>query len=97
MALTSKKRARPTTKSPNDGPDPLGFGATLAEIIAELQDAYRARLHAFLRKFTLVNSRRPRADTSSLWSRRRAAPSASTSGSHSIPPMRPVSFARTAH
>ena len=54
MALTSKKRARPTTKSPNDGPDPAGFGATLAEIIAELQDAYRARLHAFLRKFTLV-------------------------------------------
>jgi hypothetical protein len=54
MALTSKKRARPTTKSPNDGLDPVGFGATLAEIIAELQDAYRARLHAFLRKFTLV-------------------------------------------
>ena len=43
MALTSKKRARPTTKSPNDGLDPVGFGATLAEIIAELQDAYRAR------------------------------------------------------
>ena len=54
MALTSKKRARPTTKSPNDGLDPVGFGATLAEIIAELEDAYRARLHAFLRKFTLV-------------------------------------------
>ena len=49
-----KKVTRPTTKAPNDGPDPLGFGATLAEIIAELQDAYRVRLHAFLRKFTLV-------------------------------------------
>ena len=54
MALTSKKRARPTTKSPNDGLDPVGFGATLAEIIAELQDAYRARLHAFLLKYLLV-------------------------------------------
>ena len=54
MALTSKKRARPTTKSPNDGLDPVGFGATLAEIIAELQDAYRARLHAFLRMFLLL-------------------------------------------
>ena len=60
MALTSKKRARPTTKSPNDGPDPVGFGTTLAQIIAELQDAYRARLHAFLRKF-LSSTRAGRA------------------------------------
>ncbi len=33
MALTSKKRARPTTKSPNDGLDPVGFGATLAKVL----------------------------------------------------------------
>ena len=54
MVLTSKRRARPTTMVPTDDPDPVGFGTTLAEMIAELQDAYRARLHAFLRKFTLV-------------------------------------------
>jgi hypothetical protein len=54
MKSTSKKGARPTTKALNDDPDPLGFGTTLAEIIAELKDAYRARLHAFLRVFLLV-------------------------------------------
>ena len=54
MVLTSKRHARPTTKAPNDDPDPVGFGTTLAQMIAELQDAYRARLHAFLRKFLLV-------------------------------------------
>jgi hypothetical protein len=32
----------------------VGFGTTLTEIIAELKDAYRARLHSFLRVFLLV-------------------------------------------
>ena len=50
----SKKVTRPTTKALNDDPDPVGFGTTLAEIIAKLKDAYRARLHAFLRVFLLV-------------------------------------------
>jgi hypothetical protein len=54
MVLSLKKRARPTTEAPNDEPDPVGFGTTLAEMIAELQRAYRARLHAFLRKFLLL-------------------------------------------
>ena len=54
MTLRSKKVARPTSRSPNEVPDPVGFGTTLAETIAALQNAYRARLHAFLRKFTLV-------------------------------------------
>jgi hypothetical protein len=54
MTLTPKKVARPPTKSPNEDPDPVGFGATLAEMIAALQDAYRARTHAFLRVFLLV-------------------------------------------
>jgi hypothetical protein len=54
MALISKKRARPTSRTPREEPDPVGFGTTLAEMIAELKDAYRARLHAFLRAFLLV-------------------------------------------
>ena len=54
MKLTSKKVARPTTRTPSDDPDPLGFGTKLAEIIAELKDAYHARLRAFLLKFLLV-------------------------------------------
>jgi hypothetical protein len=54
MKSTSKKVTRPTTKALNNDPDPVGFGTTLAEIIAELKDAYHARLHAFLRRFVLV-------------------------------------------
>ena len=54
MPLTSKKLARPTTKRPNEDPDPVGYGTILAEMIAKLQDAYHARLHAFLRVFLLV-------------------------------------------
>jgi hypothetical protein len=50
----SKKITRPTTRRPNEDPDPVGFGTPLAEIIADLKDAYRARLHAFLRVFLLV-------------------------------------------
>jgi len=54
MRSTSQKVARSTTRNPNEDPDPVGFGTTLAEIIADLQDAYRARLHAFLLKYLLV-------------------------------------------
>jgi hypothetical protein len=54
MPLTSKKVSQPTTRSPNEDPDPVGFGTTLAEIIADLQDAYHARLRAFLLKYLLV-------------------------------------------
>ena len=32
----------------------MGFGRKIAEIIAELKDAYHARLHACLRRFVLV-------------------------------------------
>jgi hypothetical protein len=40
MTLTSQKVARSsTTRSPNEDPDPLSFGTTLADIIAELKDA----------------------------------------------------------
>jgi hypothetical protein len=34
MALTSKKRARPTTRSPNDDPYAMGFGTALAKVFA---------------------------------------------------------------
>jgi len=54
MISKLKKVARPTTKAPNEDPDPVGFGTTLTQMIAGLEVAYRARLHAFLRKFTLV-------------------------------------------
>lgn len=78
MALTSKQGvrpqkltrpkqvARPTTRTPLDGPDPLGFGTKLAKIIAEMQNAYRAPLRASLDEFLLVefspNSRRRMLD-----------------------------------
>jgi hypothetical protein len=54
MRSTSQKVSRPTTRSPNEDPDPVGFGTTLAEIIADVQDAYHARLRAFLLKYLLV-------------------------------------------
>jgi hypothetical protein len=61
MALTRKKvvRAkkavrRPTTRTPLDGPDPLGFGTKLAKIIAEMQAAYRAPMCASLHELLLV-------------------------------------------
>jgi hypothetical protein len=54
MPLTSKKVSQPTTRSANEDPDPVGFGTTLSEIIAELKDAYHARLRSFLLKFLLV-------------------------------------------
>jgi hypothetical protein len=78
MALTSKQGVRPqkltrpkqvahpTTRTPLDGPDPLGFGTKLAKIIAEMQNAYRAPLRASLDEFLLVefspNSRRRMLD-----------------------------------
>jgi hypothetical protein len=34
MALTSKKRARSTTRSPNDDPYAVGFGTALAKVFA---------------------------------------------------------------
>ena len=97
MPLTSKKAVRPTTRSSNEDPDPVGFGTTLAEIIAELQDAYRARLHAFLLKSLLV--RLDAAERRSIFAAvtARGRPSTSTSESPSIPLMPPVSFVRTAH
>jgi hypothetical protein len=61
MALTRKKvvRAkkavrRPTTRTPLDGPDPLGFGTKLAKIIAEMQAAYRAPMCESLHELLLV-------------------------------------------
>jgi hypothetical protein len=61
MALTRKKvvRAkkavrRPPTRTPLDGPDPLGFGTKLAKIIAEMQAAYRAPMCASLHELLLV-------------------------------------------
>ncbi len=54
MKSTSKKVARPTTRRPNEDPDPVGFGRVFAEIFSKLEDAYRARLRAFLRMFLLV-------------------------------------------
>jgi hypothetical protein len=50
----SEKVTWPTAPTLNNAPtlskdpDPLGFGTTLAETIAELQDVYRERLRAFL-------------------------------------------------
>jgi hypothetical protein len=54
MTLKSTKLAQPTSRTHNEEPDPVGFGTPLAEMIAELKDAYHARLHAFLRVFLLV-------------------------------------------
>jgi hypothetical protein len=66
MALTRKKvvrakkavrpqsLARPTTRTPLDGPDPLGFGTKLAKIIAEMQAAYRAPMCESLHELLLV-------------------------------------------
>jgi hypothetical protein len=50
-----KHGARPTARTPLDVPDPLGFGTKLAEIIAEMQDAYRAPLRAPLHELLLVS------------------------------------------
>jgi hypothetical protein len=62
MALTRKKvvrakkavrpqsLARPTTRTPLDGPDPLGFGTKLAE----MQAAYRAPMCESLHELLLV-------------------------------------------
>ena len=54
MTSTLKKVARPTTQTPNKDPDPVGFAGTLAAISAQLEDAYYARLRAFLGVFLLV-------------------------------------------
>jgi len=50
----SEKVTRPTALTLNTAPtlnkdpDPVGFGTTLADTMAELQDLYRERLRAFL-------------------------------------------------
>lgn len=54
MALTSKKRARPTIPTPKPDADPLGIAKVVAEISPRLEEAYRAWLEALLRKFVLV-------------------------------------------
>jgi hypothetical protein len=50
-----KHGARPTARTPLDVPDPLGFGARLAELVAEMQDAYQAPLRAPLHELLLVS------------------------------------------
>jgi hypothetical protein len=48
MTSTLKKKlARPTTRKPNQGPDPVGLFPALSE---KLKEAYQAQLHAFLRQ-----------------------------------------------
>ena len=54
LALQSKQRARPTVPTPEPDLDPLGFAQVIAEISAQLEEAYYAQLRAFLRKFVLV-------------------------------------------
>ena len=54
MKSTSKKVARPTTRTPKEDADPVGFASVLAEKSAKLEEAYHARLRAFLLKFLLV-------------------------------------------
>jgi hypothetical protein len=52
MTLTSKKRARPTTRAPQKDADPLGFAAKLA-------DAYQEWLRSLLRDCLLVSLKPP--------------------------------------
>ena len=54
MTSTPKKFVRPTTRKPNEDADPVGFAGTLAAIYAQLEDAYYARLRAFLCVFLLI-------------------------------------------
>ena len=54
MPSKSKKVAQPPIKSPRPDPDPVGFAQVLAEISAQLEEAYQERLRAFLRVFHLV-------------------------------------------
>ena len=51
-ARQSKQRARPPLQSQD--PDRVGFAQVIAEISAQLEEAYYAQLRAFLRKFVLV-------------------------------------------
>lgn len=54
MGLKPKNFVRPTSRTPHDDPDPLGFASVLAETSAKLEEAYHARVRAFLLKFLLV-------------------------------------------
>ena len=95
MALKSKKLARPTTKSPKEDADPLGL---LPALHAKLKEAYYAQLRAFLAATSSSEeSSRPRVGASSTRGRSREAPSASPSGSPSIPAMRRASLGWSAN
>jgi hypothetical protein len=54
MKSMSKKLARPTIRTPKEDTDPVGFARALAEVLGKLEEAYHARLRAFLLKFLLV-------------------------------------------
>jgi hypothetical protein len=54
LALQSKQRARPPLQAPDPDADPLGFAQVIAEISAQLEEAYHTRLRALLRKFDLL-------------------------------------------
>ena len=82
---------------PTDDPDPVGFGTTLAEMIAELQDAYRARLHAFLRKFTLVTLAPAVRRHIFAVVKAQGGPVTFDFRITLFPPMRPASILRSAH
>ena len=51
---STKKFARPTIQTPNEDPDPVGFAGMFPQFLAMLEQAYRARLRPFLRRFVLV-------------------------------------------
>src|SRR5260370_15822406 len=59
MKWPSKKFVRPTTRTPSEDPDPLGFGRKIAEVYAELEHAYHAGLRTCLLKFLLVRLEPP--------------------------------------
>jgi hypothetical protein len=54
MPSKSKTLARPTSRAQSQSTDPLGFAPLLAEISAQLEEAYQERLHDLLRQHLLV-------------------------------------------
>jgi hypothetical protein len=52
--MKPKKVARPTSRTPKEDADPLGFASVLAETSAKLEEAYHAQLRVFLLKFLPV-------------------------------------------
>ena len=85
LALPLKPGVRATNKAAHEDPDPLGLFPTLSE---QLKQTYDAQVRAFLRKFLLVGGLPP-AVRQSIFAAvtARGRPSASTSGSPSIPAM----------